>query len=93
MLTFALGRPVEVRRPAADEAGLDGVSSGREAHVAEALARLELIADTYLSVSTPVQLAAGSAASRQAAGSVPPFAPRLPGISTLAAARRARIRR
>ena len=33
------------------------VASGPEDAVAEALARLEVIADTYLSVSTPVQLA------------------------------------
>jgi aspartate/methionine/tyrosine aminotransferase len=32
--------------------------SGPAAQVADALARLEMIADTYLSVSTPVQLAA-----------------------------------
>ncbi len=34
--------------------------SGPDAPVAEALSRLELIMDTYLSVSTPVQLAAAS---------------------------------
>lgn len=34
--------------------------SGPDASVREALSRLELIADTYLSVSTPVQVAAGS---------------------------------
>ncbi len=46
------------------------VTSGPAGEVAEALARLELIADTYLSVSTPVQLAvrrllAGGAAVRR----------------------------
>src|SRR5262245_47884967 len=34
------------------------VASGPEPLVADALSRLELIADTYLSVSTPVQVAA-----------------------------------
>jgi len=37
---------------------------GPDALVAEALDRLELIADTYLSVSTPVQVAAGSLLER-----------------------------
>jgi hypothetical protein len=36
------------------------VVSGPEHDAAEALARLEIIADTYLSVATPVQLAAGA---------------------------------
>ena len=48
-------RVVEGFRTAADEAGLD--RRGRAWSAAEALERLELIADTYLSVATPVQLA------------------------------------
>lgn len=36
------------------------VVSGPDARVVEALSRLEIIADTYLSVSTPVQLAAAA---------------------------------
>lgn len=43
------------------------VVGGSDALVAEALARLELIADTYLSVSTPVQLALPSLLERRAA--------------------------
>jgi len=42
------------------------VVGGRDALVAEALARLELIADTYLSVSTPVQLALPALLARRA---------------------------
>ncbi len=40
------------------------VASGPEALVTEAVDRLELIADTYLSVSTPVQLAAAALIDR-----------------------------
>ena len=41
------------------------VVRGPEEHVHEAMARLELIADTYLSVATPVQLALGSILEKQ----------------------------
>ena len=57
-LTFALGG-------LSKSAGLPQVKlgwmlvDGPDAHVAETLERLDLITDTYLSVSTPVQLAAG----------------------------------
>jgi alanine-synthesizing transaminase len=58
-LTFSLGG-------LSKSAGLPQVklgwlaAGGPDALVGEALARLELVADTYLSVSTPVQLAAGA---------------------------------
>lgn len=42
------------------------VASGPETLVADALARLDLICDTYLSVSTPVQLALGDLLARGA---------------------------
>jgi aspartate/methionine/tyrosine aminotransferase len=57
VLTFTLGG-------LSKSAGLPQVKlawiavSGPDAHVREALARLEIIVDTYLSVSTPVQMAA-----------------------------------
>ena len=51
------GRAVEVGRAAAGEAGMDGGGRAERAG-GEALEQLELIADTYLSVSTPVQVAA-----------------------------------
>ena len=51
-------RAVEVGRPAAVEARLDGAERPAPRCVQGALMRLELIADTYLSVSTPVQVAA-----------------------------------
>src|SRR5205085_2121079 len=41
-------------------------TAGPEAEVREALARIELAADTYLSVSTPVQLAAAELFARGA---------------------------
>jgi alanine-synthesizing transaminase len=41
--------------------------SGDDNHVKEAIARLELIADTYLSVATPVQLALPALLARQPA--------------------------
>jgi alanine-synthesizing transaminase len=59
VLTFALGG-------LSKSAGLPQMKlawtavSGPEALVLDAMARLEVIADTYLSVSTPVQLAAGA---------------------------------
>ena len=59
VLTFSLGG-------LSKSAGLPQVklgwlaAAGPDALVKEALARLELVADTYLSVSTPVQLAAGA---------------------------------
>ena len=42
------------------------IASGADADVEAAVARLELVCDTYLSVSTPVQLAAGSLLERGA---------------------------
>jgi alanine-synthesizing transaminase len=50
-------RPLEDRRPAADETGMDR-SERPEPQRREALEKLEWIADTYLSVSAPVQCAA-----------------------------------
>ena len=51
-------RIVEVGGAAAGQARLDCGRPARTGWCAEALERLELICDTYLSVSTPVQLAA-----------------------------------
>ena len=53
----SVGRPVEVGRPATGEAGLD---RGRRAEHSRQRGpgRLEIICDAYLSVSTPVQVAA-----------------------------------
>ena len=50
------GRSVEIGGTAAGEARVDGRQWARRS-VAAAMLRLELICDTYLSVSTPVQLA------------------------------------
>ena len=49
------GRAVEIARPAAGEAGVDRGRRARGAVAPPRSTRLELIADTYLSVSTPVQ--------------------------------------
>ena len=51
------GRPVEVGRPAAGEARLDGRRRSAAASATRRLPALELIADSFLSVSTPVQVA------------------------------------
>ena len=63
-------RAFEDGRAAADEAGLDdrerSGGSGREA-----LERLEMIADTYLSVGTPVQCALRISAEIARAGAGP----------------------
>ena len=59
-LTFCLERPVEAGRAAAAQARLDRRRRARRAPRRSAEARLELIADTYLSVAAPVQHAAPS---------------------------------
>ena len=51
-------RAVEIGRPAAGETRLDRRVSGPADVAAPALERLDVICDTYLSVSTPVQVAA-----------------------------------
>ena len=81
-------RPVEVGRPAADEAGLDRGERSDRRSWPSALERLEMIADTYLSVSTPVQLAAAAAARRAGARSARAIAARLAAESRRACGRR-----
>ena len=63
--------------------------TGPEPLVSQALARLEVIADSYLSVSTPVQVAAAAllAAARGAAGGDPRPRAREPRAAAVAAAR------
>lgn len=64
-LTFSLGGLSKSAGLPQVKLGWMGVS-GPAALVADALARLELIADTYLSVSTPVQVAAADLIGRGA---------------------------
>ena len=55
-------RPVEVGRTAAGQARLDWLRRSRRPALGELMAAYEVVADTYLSVSTPVQTGAARAA-------------------------------
>ena len=67
VLSFSLGGLSKSVGSAAGQAWVDGGRRSRPHSSAAALERLELICDTYLSVSTPVQLAAAELLERGAA--------------------------
>ena len=83
-------RAVEVDRAAAGEARMDRGRGPRRTWSSAALERLELICDTYLSVSTPVQVAAADLLER---GRRVRAQIARPGVANYRAARRSRRRR